>query len=94
MKQSKSIPKILLSFRYGTASNFSLFKSDYIKLYVDTIKPVVQRLDKTRSYVTSSPSNGLESEREGYVAINPYDSKYGDGEMGFLNYFINKIAQA
>lgn len=72
--------KIIYFSRYGTASNFSLFKSDYIKLYADTIKPIINHLDKTRTYVTSSPSNGLETEREGYVAKNPYDNKYGDGE--------------
>ncbi|XP_054259027.1 beta-mannosidase isoform X2 [Macrosteles quadrilineatus] len=72
---------------YGTASNFSLFKSDYIKLYADTIKPIINHLDKTRTYVTSSPSNGIETEREGYVAKNPYDNKYGD--VHYYNYEFN-----
>lgn len=68
----------LIFFRYGTQANFSLFKADYVKLYVDTIRPIVLRLDKTRSYAVSSPSNGLESEYHGYVANNPYSSLYGD----------------
>ncbi|KAG8276108.1 hypothetical protein J6590_072523 [Homalodisca vitripennis] len=63
---------------YGTQANFSLFKADYIKLYVDTMRPIVLSLDKTRSYVTSSPSDGKETEREGFVAENPSDTRYGD----------------
>ncbi|XP_068619181.1 beta-mannosidase [Battus philenor] len=63
---------------YNTAPEFSKYKDEYIKLYVDTIKPIVENLDPGRRYVVSSPSNGLESEREGYIAQNPYDSNYGD----------------
>lgn len=33
----------------------------------------------------SSPSNGIESETEGYIAANPYDSHYGDTH--YYNYF-------
>ena len=36
--------------------------------------------DPWHQYVVSSPSNGLQSELEGYVAQNPYDNKYGDGK--------------
>ncbi|XP_046686486.1 beta-mannosidase-like isoform X2 [Homalodisca vitripennis] len=72
---------------YGTQANFSIFKADYIKLYVDTIQPIIQKLDKTRSYVTSSPSNGQESEKEGYIAHNPYDGRYGD--LHWYEYTLN-----
>lgn len=63
---------------YGTQTNFTLYKNDYVKLYVDTIRPVVRRNDKTRSYVVSSPSNGIKSELEGYIGNDPYDPLYGD----------------
>ncbi|KAJ0173564.1 hypothetical protein K1T71_010713 [Dendrolimus kikuchii] len=63
---------------YGTQPKFYKYKADYIKLYVDTIKPIVNSLDPGRRYVVSSPSNGIESETEGYIARNPYDSRYGD----------------
>lgn len=76
--------------RYGTAGNFSLYKEDYIKLYVDTIKPVLFENDETRPYVISSPSNGIQSEEEGYVASNPYSALYGDGENKFI--FLNTIS--
>lgn len=63
---------------YDTAQDFTKYKKEYIKLYVDTIKPIVEALDPGRRYLVSSPSNGLESEKEGYIAENPYDPHYGD----------------
>lgn len=66
-------------FRYGTASNFSLYKADYIKLYVDTIKPIIEHTDQCREYITSSPSNGIKTEMEGYVSKNPSNTLFGDG---------------
>jgi beta-mannosidase len=69
---------------YGSSNNFSLYKSDYIKLYVDTIRPIVLKQDSTRPYIVSSPTNGIESEAEGYIADNPYSSLYGD--VHYYNY--------
>ncbi|RXG61542.1 Beta-mannosidase, partial [Armadillidium vulgare] len=63
---------------YGTNSNFDLYKSDYIKLYVDTVANTIKEEDPIRPVIISSPSNGIESEEEGYIAENPYDSHYGD----------------
>lgn len=64
---------------YGTSKNFSSFASDYIALYVNTIKKIVTEEDKTRSYLVSSPTNGIKSDEENYIAENPYSSLYGDG---------------
>ncbi|GBP43204.1 Beta-mannosidase [Eumeta japonica] len=69
---------------YGTRPQFDRYKEEYVKLYVDTIKPIVESLDPGRRYLVSSPSNGLQSERDGYVAQNPYDSHYGDAH--YYNY--------
>lgn len=66
-------------YRYGTASDFELYKRDYIKLYVDTIRTVVVETDDSHPFVISSPNNGIESEEEGHVAVNPYSTLYGDG---------------
>lgn len=66
--------------RYGTSGNFTQYKKDYIVLYVDVIKKVCEMNDPTRSYVVSSPSNGLQSEKEGYIAQDPYDTHYGDSK--------------
>ncbi|KAG6455463.1 beta-mannosidase [Manduca sexta] len=63
---------------YTRPQEFQRYKEEYIKLYVETIQPIVKSLDPGRRYLVSSPSNGLESEREGYIANNPYDAHYGD----------------
>lgn len=34
--------------------------------------------DSTRPFLVSSPTNGVESEKEGWVAHDPYDPHYGD----------------
>ncbi len=54
-------------------------KDDYRKLYVDTVMKAVQEVDKgnNRPFVTSSPSNGLETVSENYIAKNPQDPLYG-----------------
>lgn len=67
---------------YGTRTNYSSFASDYVALYVDTIKEIVTEEDATRDYLVSSPTNGLKSEEENYIAENPYSSLYGDGTVG------------
>lgn len=76
-----------LAQNWYTSDNFTGYKSDYIKLYVDTIKPIVTNLDKTRKYLTSSPSNGVETVEEGYVSKNPGNTLYGD--VHYYNYLSN-----
>lgn len=67
-------------FRFGIEdSQMDLYKQDYIKLYVDTIQPIVEQNDPTRSYTVSSPSNGLRTVEEGYISANPYSPVFGDG---------------
>ena len=39
---------------YNTDANFSLYKNDYIKLYVDTIMDVVNKEDEPRPFIVSS----------------------------------------
>ena len=54
------------------------YKVDYRKLYVNHIMKTVESLDNSRAYVSSSPSNGLESIKENYTAKNPGDTHFGD----------------
>ncbi|CAG2181954.1 unnamed protein product [Oppiella nova] len=54
------------------------YDADYRTLYVNTIGKILDTEDRTRPYVSSSPSNGLESIKENYTAQNPEDSRYGD----------------
>jgi beta-mannosidase len=55
-------------------------KDDYRKLYVDTVMNAVKEVDKgnNRPFITSSPSNGLESVKEDYIANDPNDSRFGE----------------
>jgi len=66
---------------YGTARNFSLYQKDFIKLYVGTVQKWVVQFDPSRPFLTSSPTNGIQSEKEGWVAQNPYSPIYGDCEQ-------------
>ena len=69
---------------YGTDQRFSDYKSDYVKLYVGVVREETLARDSSRSFLVSSPSNGAESEAEGFIASNPYSSLYGDTH--FYNY--------
>ncbi|XP_032366946.1 beta-mannosidase [Etheostoma spectabile] len=54
------------------------YLKDYVTLYVNNIRAIVQEEDQSRPFLVSSPTNGAESEQEGWVAANPYDPHYGD----------------
>ncbi|PVD35823.1 hypothetical protein C0Q70_02792 [Pomacea canaliculata] len=61
-----------------SAPNYELYYDDYIKLYIDTVMTVLQQENPRRQFVPSSPSDGAETVKEGYVAQNPYSDLYGD----------------
>jgi beta-mannosidase len=54
-------------------------RDDYRKLYIHTVMNAVAEIDPngSRPFVPSSPSNGIESDRENYTARNPQDPLYG-----------------
>lgn len=54
------------------------YESDYRTLYVDIIRTIVQKEDKQRPFVTSSPSNGLKTEEHNFLSSNPGDIRFGD----------------
>uniref|UniRef100_A0A672HV28 Beta-mannosidase n=1 Tax=Salarias fasciatus TaxID=181472 RepID=A0A672HV28_SALFA len=54
------------------------YLKDYVTLYVNNIREIVQEEDQSRPFLVSSPTNGVESEQEGWVAADPYDPLYGD----------------
>uniref|UniRef100_A0AAV2JHA9 Beta-mannosidase n=1 Tax=Knipowitschia caucasica TaxID=637954 RepID=A0AAV2JHA9_KNICA len=54
------------------------YVNDYVTLYVNNIRDIVLKEDPSRPFLVSSPTNGVESEKEGFVALNPYDPHYGD----------------
>ncbi|KAL5010698.1 hypothetical protein ScPMuIL_013003 [Solemya velum] len=63
---------------YGTSTNFTRYYNDYIQLYKETLMPVVVNEDSSRPFLPSSPTDGLESESEGWVAQDPGSEYFGD----------------
>uniref|UniRef100_A0A6I8PJV2 Beta-mannosidase n=1 Tax=Ornithorhynchus anatinus TaxID=9258 RepID=A0A6I8PJV2_ORNAN len=59
-------------------SEMQTYIRDYVTLYVKNIRELVLVGDKSRPYITSSPTNGAESEEEGWLSKNPYDTHFGD----------------
>ncbi|XP_065941841.1 beta-mannosidase isoform X3 [Magallana gigas] len=70
--------KALRQSWYNTDVNFTLYYKDYVTLYHDTIQPIVQSEDLTHPFIMSSPSNGIESLQQGFVAKEPWSELYGD----------------
>ncbi|XP_069486792.1 beta-mannosidase [Ambystoma mexicanum] len=62
-----------------------LYRQDYVTLYVKIIRDLVLSEDASRPFLASSPTNGEESIKEGWVSRDPYDPHYGDTH--FYNYF-------
>jgi len=60
---------------YNTSSDTEIYEKDYRSLYIDVIKEVVESHDPeiSRPFLSSSPTNGLETIRENWIAKNPYD---------------------
>ncbi|MEQ2212111.1 hypothetical protein XENOCAPTIV_025411, partial [Xenoophorus captivus] len=56
--------------------------------FIQTVsEEVAQQKDPSRPFLVSSPTNGAESEQEGWVAENPYDPRYGD--VHFYSYVLD-----
>lgn len=74
---------------YNIKADKVLYENDYRTLYISTIRTTVMQIEPTESrpFLSSSPTNGLESERENWLAKYPYDWRYGD--VHFYNYFMN-----
>ena len=62
-------------------------KNDYRKLYIDTIMTALIEIDPngSRPFVSSSPSNGIESIRENDTANNPEDPLFGMYSIDIIN---------
>lgn len=72
---------------YDTDKDKQLYENDYRKLYIDTIMSIVTTMDKSRPFLSSSPTNGIETINENWLAKNPYDLNYGD--LHFYDYKMN-----
>ena len=62
-----------------SADKINQTKDEYRKLYVDIVRNAVKLIDTgtNRPFVFSSPSNGIETIQENYIAQNPQDPLYG-----------------
>lgn len=58
---------------WNTDPDKEVYENDYRKLYIDVIMNIVKKLDMSRTFLSSSPTNGLESMKEDWIAKNPYD---------------------
>ncbi|XP_058443272.1 beta-mannosidase-like isoform X2 [Malaya genurostris] len=72
---------------YNTNPNEEAYIQDYKKLYVELIQAEISKVDKWRPIVISSPSNGILSVKEDYIAQNPQDPRYGD--VHYYNYVMD-----
>lgn len=45
--------------------------------------PIVIKEDPSRPFLSSSPSNGPETAKEGWIAANPQDLHFGDGKSEY-----------
>ncbi|KAL1772180.1 beta-mannosidase isoform X1 [Sigmodon hispidus] len=65
-------------------SDFNTYYKDYVTLYVENIREIVLSEDKSRPFIASSPTNGVKTMEEGWIAAYPYSNNYGD--VHFYNY--------
>jgi len=65
-------------------TNETRYKNDYRELYINNIRKLLLEQDTTRPFAGSSPTNGLESQKENWIAKNPSDNRYGD--VHYYNY--------
>lgn len=70
---------------YGTG-NATIYKQDYVKLYVTVMKNRVESLDSYRPFIVSSPSDGSWTDDNGFIGPDPYSNLYGDGTRKTANY--------
>ena len=66
---------------YGTNNDKQLYFDDYRRLYIEVIRSVYFENELTplmRPFISSSPTNGDETEKENWIAQNPYDLRFGD----------------
>ena len=76
-------PRYIPNSRYDTSGPlYERYKSDYVKLYIDTIRNIILDDDYTRPFLSSSPSNGKVTEENGWISEDPKPSSphYGDSK--------------
>jgi len=65
--------------------DYHRYQADYVKLYIDNICAVVTTEDTSRPFVSSSPSNGIETAIEGWIARDPQSPIFGDSKYLYFS---------
>lgn len=72
---------------YGTAgANYPLYKSDYVTLYIDVVMATILDEDHSRPFLSSSPSNGIVTEENGWISESPRPGLPEYGDVHYYNY--------
>lgn len=71
----------------GMALHLTRYREDYRKLYIETIKTIVEAEDSSRPYLASSPSNGKLSQLSHWISANP--NSFSSGDVHFYSYGID-----
>ncbi|CAN7976739.1 unnamed protein product [Ixodes persulcatus] len=71
----------------GMALHLTRYRQDYRKLYIETIKTIVEAEDSSRPYLASSPSNGKLSQLSHWISANP--NSFSSGDVHFYSYGID-----
>ena len=69
-----------LGLQYGLRTTVLSCVVFVLQLYIDTIRETLEEEDKSRPFLSSSPSNGVDTEKEGWVAKKPSSPYWGDGK--------------
>jgi len=67
-------------FRFDTKKDYQRYRDDYIKLYIANVRAILMTEDTSRPFVSSSPSNGVETTTEGWIAKDPQSPRFGDSK--------------
>uniref|UniRef100_A0A2R9A4B3 Beta-mannosidase n=1 Tax=Pan paniscus TaxID=9597 RepID=A0A2R9A4B3_PANPA len=69
---------LMMNWYHISFTDRPIYIKDYVTLYVKNIRELVLAGDKSRPFITSSPTNGAETVAEGWVSQNPNSNYFGD----------------
>ncbi|XP_075400096.1 beta-mannosidase [Tenrec ecaudatus] len=76
---------LMMNWYSISVADYPMYIKDYVLLYVENVRKLVVGADKTRPFITSSPTNGAKSVAEGWVSAHPEDTHFGD--VHYYNYY-------
>ncbi|KAK7109882.1 beta-mannosidase-like [Littorina saxatilis] len=70
--------EVALNSQWYDKHNAKRYDDDYLKLYISILMPIVKREIPSALYLTSTPSNGDQSIKVGYIKEDAQSEYYGD----------------